>query len=214
MSDTLSQAGYTVTTNMARFPALAIGLPLIGGFLSSLPVRSSIKQQYSSFDKPSWAPPSYIFAPTWSTLYVMIGYASHLVALRTGPITDPRVKYLAKTGLAIYGVNLALNFAWTPLMFWKRKMGAALVTAGGLTTTAVAMSCHYFKVDRLAGYLTIPYVAWLCYATALNFDTWTKYGQGSAADKARRLLRGAKEVAKEKSESAKRTTKDVKDKDL
>lgn len=144
--DALSQAGYTLTTHMARYPALAVGLPLIGGFLSSLPIRSHVKEQYNSFDRPAWAPPAYLFAPAWTTLYLSIGYASHLVALKTGPSTAPGIRDLARTGLLIYGGNLMLNFAWSPLMFWKRKYGAALVTAGGLTVSSL-----YFHVVMSSG---------------------------------------------------------------
>lgn len=140
--DALSQAGYTLTTHMARYPALAVGLPLIGGFLSSLPIRSHVKEQYNSFDRPAWAPPAYLFAPAWTTLYVSIGYASHLVALKTGPSTSPGIHDLARTGLLVYGGNLVLNFAWSPLMFWKRKYGTALVTASGLTVSALLSSCR------------------------------------------------------------------------
>ncbi|KAF9315929.1 hypothetical protein BG003_002521 [Podila horticola] len=207
MADTLSQAGFTLTTHLARYPALAVGLPLIGGFLSSLPIRAHVKEQYNSFDRPAWAPPAYIFPPAWTTLYVSIGYASHLVALKTGPSNAPGIRDMARTGLLIYGANLVLNFAWSPLMFWKRQYGAALITAGGLTKTAIAMSYFYFQVDNMAGYLTLPYIGWLCYATALTFDVWMKRGQGPAADAARKLSKDAKRAAKDAVEH-------VKDKDL
>ncbi|KAG0014119.1 hypothetical protein BGZ81_000633 [Podila clonocystis] len=214
MADNLSQAGYTLTTHLARYPALAVGLPLIGGFLSSMPIRAHVKEQYNSFDRPAWAPPAYIFPPAWTTLYLSIGYASHLVALKTGPGTAHEIRDLARTGLLIYGANLALNFAWSPLMFWKRQYGAALVTAGGLTTTAIAMSYFYFQVDNLAGYLTLPYIGWLCYATALNSDVWMKHGQGPAADSARKLSKDAKGAAKDAKRSAKDAAEHIKDKDL
>ncbi|KAG0345394.1 hypothetical protein BG005_001318 [Podila minutissima] len=214
MADTLSQACNTLTTHLARYPALAVGLPLIGGFLSSLPIRAHIKEQYNSFDKPSWAAPAYIFPPAWTALSLSIGYSSHLVALKTGPSIAPGIRDLARTGLLIYGANLALNWAWSPLMFWKRQYGAALATAGGLTTTAIAMSYFYFQVDNLAGYLTLPYIGWLCYATALNADVWMKYGQGCAADSARRMSKDAKGAAKDAKRAAKDTVEHVKDKDL
>jgi benzodiazapine receptor len=76
-----------------------------------------------------------VFAPAWTTLYISIGYASHLVALRSGPNTVPSIRSLAQTGLGVYGFNMLLNFAWSPLMFWRKNIGAALVTAGGLTVS-------------------------------------------------------------------------------
>ena len=123
-----------VNTNLARYPVLAVGLPLVGGFLSAVPGRQ-VKGYYESLRKPDWAPPPSVFAPAWTTLYISIGYASHLVALRSGPNTVPSIRSLAQTGLGVYGFNMLLNFAWSPLMFWRKNIGAALVTAGGLTVS-------------------------------------------------------------------------------
>ncbi|KAG0002772.1 hypothetical protein BGZ65_002336 [Modicella reniformis] len=133
----LQQLCQSFDTNLARYSIVAVGLPLIGGFLSAVPSRRLVKNHYQALQKPSWAAPPYVFGPAWTTLYLSIGYASHLVALRTGPNTSPSIRGLAKTGLGIYGLNLILNFAWSPLMFWKQKIGAALITCGGLTTSAL-----------------------------------------------------------------------------
>ncbi|KAI8599217.1 TspO/MBR family-domain-containing protein [Dissophora ornata] len=193
-----------INTNLARYPVLAVGLPLVGGFLTAVPSHRHIKGYYESLRKPDWAIPSSVFAPTWTALYVSLGYASHLVALRSGPNTLPSTRDFAKTGLGIYGINMLLNFAWSPLMFWKQKIGAALVTAGGLTASSIAVSFYFFKVDKVAGYLTIPYVAWLGYATALNYDVWIKNASGPAADHARK-------IGKDVNDAAKHTKNDLRD---
>ncbi|KAG0366287.1 TspO/MBR family-domain-containing protein [Gamsiella multidivaricata] len=194
--DTLQQACQSFNTNLARYPIMAVGLPLIGGFLSAVPSHRHVQNYYETLRKPSWAAPSCAYVPAWTVLYLSVGYASHLVALRTGPNTIPSIRGMAKTGLGIYGVNMVLNFAWSPLMFWKKKIGAALLTAGGLTGSSVALVYYFFKVDKHAGYLTIPYVAWLGYATALNYDIWLKNAQGPAADHARKLGKDVNEAAK------------------
>ncbi|KAG0306961.1 hypothetical protein BGZ98_001383 [Dissophora globulifera] len=205
-----------INTNLARYPALAVGLPLVGGFLSAIPSHRHIQGHYEALRKPDWAPPSSVFAPAWTALYVSVGYASHLVALHSGPNSLPSTRALAQTGLGLYGVNMLLNFAWSPLMFWQQRIGAALVTAGGLTASSVALSYYFFKVDKLAGYLTIPYVAWLGYATALNYDVWIKNASGPAADQARRIgkdvndaARHAKNDVNHAAENAKRDAKDA-----
>ncbi|KAF9541084.1 hypothetical protein EC957_003411 [Mortierella hygrophila] len=194
----------SVNTQLARYPILAVGLPIVGGFLTAIPSHLAVKSYYEGLQKPEWAAPACVFAPVWAGLYITVGYASHLVALRTGPNTLPSIRHLARTGLGIYGLNLALNFAWSPLMFWKNKIGAALVTAGGLTTSSVALAYYFFKVDKCAGYLTIPYVAWLGYATALNYDIWIKNGSGPACDSARK-------VGKEINDAAKHAKHEIKD---
>ncbi|KAF9171460.1 hypothetical protein BGX21_007391 [Mortierella sp. AD011] len=194
--DDLHQACQSINTHLARYPALAVGLPLIGGFLSAVPSHRHIKNYYASLNKPSWAPPSGCFAPTWTILYLSLGYASHLVALHTSPTTLSSLRGPARTGLGYYGLSLALGFAWSPIMFWHDMIGAALVTIGGVTASSVAMSYYFFKVDELAGYLTIPYVAWLGYASALNYDVWIKNAKGPAVDKARKLGKDVNDAAK------------------
>ncbi|KAF9931824.1 hypothetical protein FBU30_009520 [Linnemannia zychae] len=196
MSSDLEHVCQHLNTNLARYPIVAVGLPLVGGFLTAIPSHLTVKSYYDSLKKPEWAAPACVFAPIWAGLYITVGYASHLVALRTGPNTIPSIRNLAKTGLCIYGFNLALNFAWSPLMFWKQKIGAALATAGGLTASSVAVAYYFFKVDKCAGYLTVPYVAWLGYATALNYDIWIKNGSGPACDSARKVGREINDAAK------------------
>lgn len=209
--DNYHQASSLLYTNLARYPVLAVGLPLVGGFLSATPSRHNVKGYYESLQRPDWAPPPSAFAPAWTTLYLSIGYASHLVALRTGPNSFPSTRSLAHTGLGIYGVNLLLNFAWSPLFFWKKKIGAALVTAGGLTTTAIAVSYYFFKVDKLAGYLTLPYIAWLGYATALNYDVWIKNAQGPAAEHARKIGKDVNKIGKDVNNAARHAKHEAKE---
>ncbi|KAK5801449.1 TspO/MBR family-domain-containing protein [Linnemannia elongata] len=190
--------------NLARYPALAVGLPLVGGFISSSPSARTAKGYYESLDKSSWAPSPTVFGPVWTGLYLSIGYASHLVALHTDPtaLTLPSIRSAAQTGLGLYGLSLALNFAWTPIFFWKKQIGAALVTAGGVFSSAIAVSYYFFKVDKAAGYLTLPYIAWLGYATALNYDIWIKNAQGPAADHARKFGKDANRLGKDVGDAA------------
>ncbi|KAG0047872.1 hypothetical protein BGZ83_007137 [Gryganskiella cystojenkinii] len=208
--DHYHQASQHLNTHLARYPVLAVGLPLIGGFLSAVPSHHHIRGYYESLRKPDWAPHSSVFAPAWTVLYISIGYASHLVSLRTGPNTYPTIRSAAQTGLGIYGINMLLNFAWSPLMFWKQKIGAALVTAGGLTASSIAMTYYFFQADTTAGYLSIPYVAWLGYATALNYDVWIKNASGPAADQARKIGKDVNDAANHVKEDAKDAAKHIK----
>ncbi|KAF9429435.1 hypothetical protein BGZ76_001290 [Entomortierella beljakovae] len=211
MCENLHQAAHCFNTHLARYPALAVGLPLVGGFLSAVPSHRHAKNYYGALSKPNWAPLSLCFAPTWTALYLSIGYASHLVSLRTGPSTIPSVRCLARTGLGLYGANLLLNFAWSPVMFWKNKIGAALAILGTVTASSIGMSYYFFKVDKVAGYLTIPYVAWLGYATALNYDIWIKNGQGPAADKARKFGKEVNDAAKHAKDEVTEAAKHIKE---
>ncbi|KAF9934213.1 hypothetical protein FBU30_002906 [Linnemannia zychae] len=200
-----------LNANLARYPALAVGLPILGGFISAAPSAKSAKGYYESLEKSSWAPPASTFGPVWTGLYISIGYASHLVALRSGPAAfPPSIQPIAQTGLGLYGLNLALNFAWLPLFFWKKQIGAALVTAGGLFTSAVAFSHYFFKVDKVAGYLTLPYIAWLGYATALNYDVWIKNAQGPAVTHARKFSKDTKRLGQDIDNAARHAKSELK----
>ncbi|KAF9953181.1 hypothetical protein BGZ72_005632 [Mortierella alpina] len=209
--DSLHHACQSFNTNLARYPIMAVGLPLVGGFLSAIPSHHHVQNYYESLQKPDWAAPACVFAPAWTALYLSVGYASHLVALRTGPNTLPSIRAVARTGLGLYSANMLLNFAWSPLMFWKKQIGAALVTAGGLFGSSIAVAYYFFKVDKCAGYLTVPYVAWLGYATALNYDIWLKNAQGPAADSARKLGREVNDAAKHAKDEIKDAAKHIKD---
>ncbi|KAF9084717.1 hypothetical protein BGX27_003721, partial [Mortierella sp. AM989] len=74
------------------------------------------------------------------------------------------------------------------------------------------MSYYFFKVDKVAGYLTVPYIAWLGYATALNYDIWIKNSKGPAADQARRLRKEVNDAAKHIKEDAEKAAKKAADK--
>lgn len=113
--------------------------------------------------KPSWTPPAIVFPIAWTVLYACIGAALFL-ALRYG---------LGRTTLVLFAANLALNAAWSPLFFGRRAFAAALAAVAGMLVTAAAIlaafAVHARGAVRAAGVgLLAPYIAWLCFAGALN----------------------------------------------
>eukprot|EP00386_Alphamonas_edax_P013886 GDKI01042737.1.p1 GENE.GDKI01042737.1~~GDKI01042737.1.p1 ORF type:complete len:170 (+),score=28.66 GDKI01042737.1:74-583(+) len=142
--------------------ALAVALPLVGGWLSGLNTRSAIKNWYSKLNKPSWTPPNFMFPIAWTFLYACMGVASYRV-YRQGGFEKQQLP------LALYGTQLALNFAWTPLFFSMKKVKLALYDILALDTAIAACMYNFLSVDRTAGLLMVPYIAWTSYATALNY---------------------------------------------
>jgi benzodiazapine receptor len=120
---------------------------------------------YAALRKPSWNPPSWLFGPVWTVLYVMMAVAAWLV-WRQGGWTQQR------RPLAWYLVQLVLNAAWTPLFFGLHRPDLALMEillllgAVGITMRA------FFRVRPVAGMLLAPYLAWVSFATVLNFTLW------------------------------------------
>ncbi|MBX7207625.1 MAG: tryptophan-rich sensory protein [Verrucomicrobiaceae bacterium] len=132
--------------------------PALGAF--SLP-----GEWYASLRKPSWNPPGWLFGPVWTALYTMMAVAAWMVWKRGGFIVQ-------RVALTRFLVQLALNAAWTPLFFGLHRPDWALVDIA-LLGLAVAMTIAAFhRVHRGAAWMLVPYLAWVSFATVLNFTLW------------------------------------------
>lgn len=118
---------------------------------------------YRELVRPSWAPPAWLFAPVWITLYTMMGVAAWLV-WRTGPGR--------RRPLTWFAIQLALNAAWTPVFFGLRAIGAGLVVIVLLELAILVTIAAFAHRSRLAAALLVPYAAWVGFATALNAALW------------------------------------------
>ena len=135
---------------------------VLAGWASGL-TAASTPQDYAELGQPSWAPPSWLFAPVWTALYAMIGLAGFL-------LWQAPDRGLA---LGLWSGQFALNLAWTPLFFALGWRGLALVDIGLLLGLLVACLRVFWPRDRRAAYLFLPYVAWVAFATALNAAMWS-----------------------------------------
>jgi tryptophan-rich sensory protein len=112
---------------------------------------------YGRLDKPSWAPPSWVFGPVWTVLYADMGVAAWRL-WRTGTARAP---------LALHGAQLVLNAAWPAAFFGARSRRASLAVIVGLDLALGAEIVTATRHDRLAAALLAPYLAWTLYATAM-----------------------------------------------
>lgn len=143
----------------------AILLPNLGGFAGGFITRNNLRPWYENLKKPGMRPPNWAFGPVWTSIYSSIGYASYLVYKEGGGFGGP-----AKLPLILYGTNLLANWAWTPIFFGAKQLNLALYEINLITATAVATGYMFYQIKPLAGYLFIPYVAWLGIATWLNYS--------------------------------------------
>jgi translocator protein len=120
---------------------------------------------YAGLNKPSWNPPSWLFGPVWSALYTMMAVAAWMVWKRGGFAVQ-------RTPLALFLVHLALNAAWSPLFFGLKWPGIAFAEMLLLWLAIVATLVAFRRVSPVAGWLHVPYLAWVSFAAVLNFTLW------------------------------------------
>jgi translocator protein len=133
---------------------------LLGGLAGS-----SSAEDYGRLQQPGFAPPSWVFGPTWSLLYGLMAVAAWLV-WRTGPSAETR------RALTLYAVQLVLNAAWTPLFFGLGWRGVAFVELSVLLAILVVTVVLFWRRSTAAGVLLLPYLGWSVFALCLNFAVW------------------------------------------
>ena len=119
---------------------------------------------YAALEKPAFQPPGWVFGVMWTALYTMLGIA--LAAIWNEPRSP-----LRRTALILFFVQLVLNFAWSPIFFGAQMIDVALVTILVMLILATATANMFRRIRPVAGWLMLPYLLWLCVATALNYET-------------------------------------------
>ncbi len=135
-------------------------------FIGSSVTTPSIPTWYAGLAKPELAPPNWVFAPVWTTLYILMALAAFLVWRRG------LSKKEVKLALGVYVGQLVLNALWSILFFGFRSPGAALIGIILLLASIIATMVVFAKVSKKAPLLLIPYLAWVSFATYLNFSIW------------------------------------------
>jgi translocator protein len=120
---------------------------------------------YQTLERPAWAPPPWLFGPVWGVLYLLIAVAAWLVWKRHGFAG-------ARTALALFLVQHVFNAAWSWVFFGLREPGWALAEIVALWALIVATIAAFWPKHRLAAVLLVPYLLWVTFAAALNFEIW------------------------------------------
>ena len=142
-----------------------IGLCLAVGTLSAAVTAPAITSWYPTLVKPSFNPPNWIFGPVWTTLYVLMAIAAWLVWRRAGFAA-------ARTALFLFIVQIVLNSLWSLLFFGLHRIDLALADVVLLLVAIVATALAFRRHSAMAALLLVPYLAWVSFATALNFAIW------------------------------------------
>ena len=150
------------TRNFIVSVAISLGV----GILSALFTRGNMNI-YEELNTPPLSPPSFLFPVVWTVLYVLMGISAAMVY-------NTRISPLArrKEALTLYYVSLFFNFFWSIIFFNIRAFLFAFVWLLVLLALIILTIVKYYKINKTAAYLQIPYAVWVTFAGYLNFGIW------------------------------------------
>lgn len=146
-------------------PIISILIAQSVGVIGSFFTASSVRTWFETLVKPAWNPPSWIFGPVWIMLYTLMGIAAYLVWRKKDA---PR----ARLALSFYGIQLIFNALWSILFFGLKNPGLAFVEIIVLLVLIIITTVQFWKINKWAGIIMIPYLAWVSFATFLNYTIW------------------------------------------
>ncbi|MBT5903532.1 MAG: tryptophan-rich sensory protein [Opitutaceae bacterium] len=146
---------------LALFLFAAFGAAVIGGMATA----SSVGDWYLTLSKPTWNPPSWVFGPAWTLLYILMSVAAWRIWLK-------RNDDGAVDTLWLHGAQLLLNALWSILFFGLQRPDLALINILVLLAVLILMQFRLFRSDRTAAYLWLPYLGWVTFAALLNKAIW------------------------------------------
>jgi len=147
-------------------PIIFVLLSQMAGVIGSVFTRSAITSWYIGLNKPFFNPPNWIFGPVWTLLYTLMGVASYFIWQKRSD--NP----LANVALLVFFVHLVFNALWSFIFFGLKNPMLAFFEIIVLWLMILALIILFYKIDKKAAYLLIPYILWVSFASILNFSIW------------------------------------------
>ena len=138
---------------------ICLAIPLAVGIFSALLTKNNM-ETFAAIDKPSLSPPAWLFPVVWTILYVFMGIASYLVVISGKP---------NRTALTVYGIQLVFNFLWSIIFFNLSLYLFAFIWLVLLWLLILITTDLFSRISIPAGYLMLPYLAWVTFAGYLNY---------------------------------------------
>jgi len=138
---------------------------LIGG-MGAIFTTPAIQGWYNTIQKPSFNPPNWLFGPVWISLFFLMGVSLYFVLEKD--LKDKEVR----RGLEIFVFQFFLNVLWSFMFFYLEEPFPAFIEIISLLSAILATILQFFKIDKKAAYLLLPYLIWVTIATILNFSIW------------------------------------------
>ncbi|MDQ3017903.1 MAG: tryptophan-rich sensory protein [Bacteroidota bacterium] len=138
------------------------GTGILSGFLSN----SGRGTWFDSLVKPEWNPPSYLFGPVWTFLYLLMGISLWLIWKSQAPESQKKI------AMWLFAVQLFLNFWWSMIFFKFHSIGLAFAEIIMLWVLILFTIISFSKISKPAAWLLVPYIAWVSFASILNYTIW------------------------------------------
>lgn len=142
---------------------LFVAVSEFAGLIGSLFTTPAIPKWYAGLQRSALNPPSWVFAPVWTTLFVLMGVAAFLVWRERGNRRE------VKNALSVFGLQLALNALWSVIFFGWRSPSFAFLEIILLWLAIIWTTVLFYRISRPAAYLFVPYLLWVTFAAYLNF---------------------------------------------
>jgi len=146
--------------------SISLLLCLGAGFLGSLFTTPAIDTWYINLDKPIFNPPNWIFAPVWTTLYILMAFALLLIWQKNLKKKNVRFAFW------LFIMHLAFNTLWSIIFFGLKNIALAMVDISILWVMVLALIYLFYEIDKRATWLLLPYFLWISFAALLNYCIW------------------------------------------
>lgn len=138
---------------------ISIIIPFLASAIGGLFTASSVSTWYVTLVKPSFNPPSWVFGPVWTILYLMMGIALYLVWIKKNEIK----------AFIVFAIQIVLNALWSVLFFGLQKPLYAFIEIIFLWVAILFTIFYFYRINKTSAYLLIPYILWVSFASVLNF---------------------------------------------
>ncbi|MBW2991705.1 tryptophan-rich sensory protein [Candidatus Woesearchaeota archaeon] len=138
---------------------LSVLISLSAGFIGSIFTSSSVSTWYITLNKPVFNPPSWVFSPVWTALYILMGISLYLIWTN---------KKKTKLAFTVFGIQLFLNALWSVIFFGLRNPLLAFIEIIILWCAILYTIIIFYRINKNASYLLIPYILWVSFAAVLN----------------------------------------------
>ena len=141
---------------------ISLIIPFIASLIGSLFTSSAIPSWYQTLVKPLFNPPSWLFGPVWTILYLLMGIALYFIWINKSK--------LKKIAITFFGIQLGLNALWSVIFFGLKQPLWAFIEIIFLWVSILFTIIYFYKIDKKAAYMLIPYILWVSFAAVLNIS--------------------------------------------